>query len=281
MRFKSFFTVFAVLVSVTNLLAQTCQTVVVPPVIVDGVEITHVLSGSYGIFENPYTSCGAYYTPVGAPWLGWNNSFTYTVNFNQPVNNVMFVLSGTGQLSDEVFTFNTNAGIPTMIDVSSCYSSVNGNVVTSGFSADSSGGGGIFSVSAPSDYNSLSIEGPGGSMGSLIALCIGIIPPPIPEPEPVSLCGVYNNLQQLEIPNVITPDGDGINDELLIDEVYTSCYSHEITIFNRWGNLIFQGTDATAPFSGVDLNGEKLSQGVYFYSFKSNNQEKTGYFSIF
>ncbi|HLP53645.1 MAG TPA: gliding motility-associated C-terminal domain-containing protein [Fluviicola sp.] len=278
MAAKFFFTATAVLTSVTQLSAQFCQGSVVPPATVNGIELTSTFDGSVFTFETAYTSCGSYSTPANSVWLGSTGDFSYTVYFSQPVNNVSFVINAAGQLIDEIFIFTTNTGIPNITDVSSCYSSVSGNVVTSGLNADpaSLGGGGIFTVTNSSDYTSVTITGPGGSAGSLMAICADVQPS-----GPVSPCKFYSDLDHLDIPNVITPDGDGINDELLIDEVYTSCYSHEITIFNRWGNLVFQGTEATVPFSGIDLNGEKLSQGVYFYSFKSNNQEKSGYFSIF
>ncbi|OGS78837.1 MAG: hypothetical protein A3D31_02370 [Candidatus Fluviicola riflensis] len=278
MAANSFFAVTIVLASVTQLSAQLCETSVVPPATVNGIEMTSTFDGSVFTFANAYTSCGSYSTPVNSVWLGLSGDFSYTVNFSQPVNNVSFVINASGQLIDEIFIFTTNTGIPVLTDVSSCYSSVSGNVLTSGLDADpaSLGGGGIFTVTNSSDYTSITVSGPGGSAGSLMAICANVV-----SSEPVSPCKFYSDLEHLELPNVITPDGDGINDEFAINPIYTECYDYEINIFNRWGNEVFQGTDGTALFKGIDLNGERLSQGVYFYSFKSNDQEKIGYFSVF
>ncbi|MES2555730.1 MAG: gliding motility-associated C-terminal domain-containing protein [Bacteroidota bacterium] len=281
MAVKSFFAVIVAVASVTQLSAQLCETSVVPPATVNGIEMTATFDGSVFEFLDAYTSCGSYSTPANSLWLGSTGEFSYTVNFSQPVNNVSFVIAAAGQLIDEIFIFTTNTGIPVVTDVSSCYSSVSGNVVTSGLNADpaSLGGGGIFTVTNSSDYTSVTVTGPGGSAGSLMAICANLNGGPTP--APVSPCEWYSDLEHLELPNVITPDGDGINDELEINPLYTECYGYEITIFNRWGNEVFRGNDGATLFNGIDLNGERLSQGVYFYSFKSNDQEKSGYFSVF
>ena len=276
---RFFYLVVLIIAPVSQLFAQPCNAQVVPPATVNGIEITSTFDGSVFTFSDAYTSCGNYSTPANSVWLGSTGSFSYTVNFSQPVNNVTFVLNATGQVINEIFTFTTNTGIPAVTDVSSCFSSVNGNVVTSGLNADPDalGGGGIFTVSNALNYTSITIEGPGGSAGSLMAICANI---ESVEPVIVSPCEFYSDLEHLEIPNVITPNGDDLNDELLINPAYTACYGYEITIYNRWGNQVFQGNDGTALFKGNDMNGERLSQGVYFYAFKSNNQEKSGYFSV-
>lgn len=280
MIFNFFFTLLLVLASAINLSAQFCETSVVPPATVNGIELTATYDGSVFSFLDAYTSCGSYSTPPNSIWVGSTGAFSYTVTFSQPVNNVSFVINATGQTENEIFIFTTNTGIPTVTDVSSCYSSVSGNVLTSGLNADPAalGGGGFFTVTNSSNYTSITINGSGGSAGSLMAICATLSP--APTPVPVSPCEWWKDLEHLEIPNVITPDGDGINDELAINPSYTECYGYEFRIFNRWGNEVFHENDGTALFNGIDLNGEPLSQGVYFYSFKSNDQEKSGYFSI-
>lgn len=59
------------------------------------------------------------------------------------------------------------------------------------------------------------------------------------------------------IPNVLTPNGDGVNDEYRIDTM------DNISLFqivNRWGNIIYSWN------SGVlNWDGKEVSDGVYFY----------------
>ena len=70
---------------------------------------------------------------------------------------------------------------------------------------------------------------------------------------------------ELVIPNVITPNGDGINDELVLSEQYFKNYT--IQIFNRWGNMVFimENQTGIALWDGDTSLGEQCTDGVYFY----------------
>jgi gliding motility-associated-like protein len=64
------------------------------------------------------------------------------------------------------------------------------------------------------------------------------------------------------IPNVFTPNGDGMNDELVFLGVdQTQDYS--IRIFNRWGKTVFESTDAKNNWDGKDSR-----DGTYFYELR-------------
>jgi gliding motility-associated-like protein len=70
------------------------------------------------------------------------------------------------------------------------------------------------------------------------------------------------------VPNSFTPDGDGIND-------FFFCYGHdlstfELTIFNKWGELVYQSDDITKPWDGSVKNGDYYApDGVYPYFLKA------------
>jgi gliding motility-associated-like protein len=66
------------------------------------------------------------------------------------------------------------------------------------------------------------------------------------------------------IPNIFTPNGDGINDLLKILSVDDS-EEYSMTIFNRWGNKVFETIDATVFWDGKDKSGSEVSDGVYFF----------------
>ncbi len=66
----------------------------------------------------------------------------------------------------------------------------------------------------------------------------------------------------LHIPNVITPNGDGKNDQFVVEGL--SRYSeNEITIINRWGNHVFEQKNYQQNWDGRGLN-----DGTYFYLLK-------------
>ena len=41
----------------------------------------------------------------------------------------------------------------------------------------------------------------------------------------------------------------------------------QFTIFNRWGNIVFQTNDYQNDWNGKDKQGKELSEGVYSYVF--------------
>jgi len=73
----------------------------------------------------------------------------------------------------------------------------------------------------------------------------------------------------LNIPNVITPNGDGFNDywDILFIQMYPNVL---IKIFNRWGQLVFESNGYTQNFDGI-WNGKNLPIGSYFYIIDLNN----------
>lgn len=89
-------------------------------------------------------------------------------------------------------------------------------------------------------------------------------------------------LDQIEIPNALTPNGDAVNDELLLDTQFESCQEYEMFIFNRWGATVYKQTKGSLPFRGYTQDGKKrLTAGVYFFTIKSGDLERNGTISIF
>ncbi len=73
------------------------------------------------------------------------------------------------------------------------------------------------------------------------------------------------------IPNVFSPNGDGINDHWRIFSRMDNTYVQEITLFDRWGDLIFHKTDFVLnTFIGWDgtMDGKKMNPGVFVYTGK-------------
>jgi gliding motility-associated-like protein len=66
----------------------------------------------------------------------------------------------------------------------------------------------------------------------------------------------------LKVPNVYTPNGDNVNDAFEIRglELYPE---NEISIINRWGNIIYDKKNYKN-----DWDGNGLDEGTYFYILK-------------
>lgn len=81
--------------------------------------------------------------------------------------------------------------------------------------------------------------------------------------------------EKYEIPNIFTPNGDGINDVIDFSFLPNSCY---VQIINRWGNNVFESTPTNTIWNPSDL-----SDGVYFYVLKDiekDKQIKTGFIHL-
>ncbi|HEX8350241.1 MAG TPA: gliding motility-associated C-terminal domain-containing protein, partial [Hymenobacter sp.] len=75
--------------------------------------------------------------------------------------------------------------------------------------------------------------------------------------------------------NIITPNGDGLNDVVYIDNVQLYP-GNTFTIFNRWGKEIYATTNYRNTWGG-----EGASSGVYYYLFKlPDGTKRKGWFEI-
>lgn len=79
-----------------------------------------------------------------------------------------------------------------------------------------------------------------------------------PDPDCFIQSGIY-------IPNIFSPNGDGINDVFSIHPGSTiTMISMEGTIYDRWGNVVFASTALPFIWDGR-FNGEAMLPGVYVY----------------
>jgi gliding motility-associated-like protein len=87
-------------------------------------------------------------------------------------------------------------------------------------------------------------------------------------------------LEELQIPNVITANGDGINDVLVLNELFTNCTSYTMEFVNRWGGLVYTQSNDSLPFGGKTDKGDELYPGVYFYILRTEEGSKHGHVTI-
>jgi len=78
----------------------------------------------------------------------------------------------------------------------------------------------------------------------------------------------------LLIPNVFTPNGDGTNDEYLVRYNGTEVFS--LQIYDRWGRSFFESDAAQDGWDGLDPEGQPAKEGVYYYLVRIGEQEYNG-----
>ncbi len=72
----------------------------------------------------------------------------------------------------------------------------------------------------------------------------------------------------IEIPSGITPNGDGQNEAFVIsflEETPEAFPSNQLTVFNRWGELVYQAKPYQNDWNGTTNSGKKLAEGTYYY----------------
>jgi gliding motility-associated-like protein len=90
-------------------------------------------------------------------------------------------------------------------------------------------------------------------------------PPPPPPPAQVSYLTTYN---------AFSPNGDGVNDLFVTDNAHLIYY--RLTIFNRWGNTLYETTDPAAGWNGTYQGGE-VPDGTYFYLLQARGIDQKEY----
>jgi gliding motility-associated-like protein len=85
--------------------------------------------------------------------------------------------------------------------------------------------------------------------------------------------------QTLIIPNIFSPNGDGIHDRWVIENLQ-NYPGNVVQIYNRYGQAVFKMTNYT-PWDGR-VNGKEMPVGTYYYIVDPKNGQKptTGYIDI-
>lgn len=88
--------------------------------------------------------------------------------------------------------------------------------------------------------------------------------------------GNFSDHVSYDIPNVFTPNRDGVNDlfSFNTDAVLGSCTSMEV--FNRWGQIVFRNSGNNITWDGRSPAGEPCVDGTYFYTIAIGETELKG-----
>ena len=76
----------------------------------------------------------------------------------------------------------------------------------------------------------------------------------------------------LTVSNVFSPNGDGSNDNMVIQTNNPDMIANYVRVFDRWGNMVYNLEEPWAPFLDMNYpgwdgtyNGQRLNPGVYVY----------------
>ena len=83
-----------------------------------------------------------------------------------------------------------------------------------------------------------------------------------------------------KFPNVITANGDDVNDKIILEDFLGSCTEFELTIRDRWGSEVFRQNRGEQSFQGLSIDGTDLPEGTYFYRLTFAQGDVSGFMHI-
>jgi len=86
----------------------------------------------------------------------------------------------------------------------------------------------------------------------------------------------FDPTADIDAPNGITPNGDGLNDRLIFEVLENApeqFEENEIVIFNRWGDVVYEAAPYMNEWTGVNSGGNDLPAGTYYYILRLNINE--------
>jgi gliding motility-associated-like protein len=114
----------------------------------------------------------------------------------------------------------------------------------------------------------------------------GFLSSSLPPSLPIIALGVAVELPDgLLVYNAISPNMDDKNDYLIIGNI-DKYPENKVSIFNRWGDLVFEqknydNTSMLTVFKGVSSSGKLLPSGVYFYKIEAvGTESKSGFLTL-
>ncbi|MFL2585924.1 MAG: lectin-like domain-containing protein [Parvicellaceae bacterium] len=91
----------------------------------------------------------------------------------------------------------------------------------------------------------------------------------------------FNDYFSIYKPNVFTPNGDGENDEFIIDVPGKLYECTDLVIYNRWGQIQFISTGNNIRWDGRNNVGQISPNGTYFYTLTIKNKEYGGSLNLY
>lgn len=264
-----------------------------------GINLTPVISSIGGVYTDfvsymrfsPNGKKFASFYSVGAEVLDFNNSTGvlssyinlqaggYGTCFSSDNSKLYFTTSGNNILQFDMLSSNIPASLTTFFDP---------NADNSTYMAISNGKNNKMIIASIGRDSISEITSPNSLLNSSIINRYGI-----PLNGKISSLGLpdfiqnYFNTSQEEncieeelfIPNVFSPNGDGVNDLFTIEGLQQG---DEVSIYNRWGTKVYEFVNLNDGWDGRITAGEKCSEGIYYYYIKRKSTEnKKGFIHLF
>ncbi len=253
----------------------------------DGNGCTNTYAFSVNVLQIPVANAGPDQTICRGATTTLNGSGGGTYTWSSGVNTSTL---NVGPTTNTVYTLTISNGSCTNTDVVNVIVNVGPTAnagpsatILSGNSAElAASGGGTYSWSPSTGLSCVTCDDPEASPAATTIYYVTV--------SDVNGCTSVDSLivtvediciENLSIPNVFTPNGDGRN-ELFVLTGSDPCFkNYEIAIYNRWGNVVFQ---STAPFTkfwdGTTTAGDMAADGTYYYTLIAKSESIKGFITL-
>ncbi|MGB1270283.1 MAG: choice-of-anchor L domain-containing protein [Flavobacteriaceae bacterium] len=75
----------------------------------------------------------------------------------------------------------------------------------------------------------------------------------------------YENANCMDLPTGLSPNGDGVNDCLIFDDLETLQGISKFQVFNRYGTKVYENGSYIKEWCGTNNDGDELKNGTYYY----------------
>lgn len=92
--------------------------------------------------------------------------------------------------------------------------------------------------------------------------------------DTITVDAIVEDVIMFYVPNTFTPDGDEFNQSWKFILKGGDTYGFNLTVYNRWGEMVWETNDATVGWDGT-YNGKPVQQGMYTWraSIKHKNDD--------
>ncbi len=197
-------------------------------------------------------SCVTCSNPIVSPTAA--TVYTVTSNAGPGCSTSTTIAVGLTSYPNAVFTASNNVSntFPQSISV------VNSSSMATSYYWSLSNGSTATST-VPLFVPSFDVNGPGTYTLTLIASNGGC------NDTTTSIIVVKDVIASLTMPNVFTPNGDGVND--FFYPVMVSFSQMTCSVYDRWGVLVYEFSGLTDKWNGENTKGKEVPSGTYFYTF--------------
>jgi gliding motility-associated-like protein len=80
------------------------------------------------------------------------------------------------------------------------------------------------------------------------------------------------------IPNIFTPNNDGVNDEFRVELCNNTGFN--LTIYNRWGVVVYETNNDAEIWNGIDKQGKACVEGTYYFVATTSTNKEKGFIQL-